>query len=290
MDALRLNTEDAPNIGVTHTPSHGTVIEWGSHRVELSKVKSAYFRRPERPKVQSGAKRLSTENYVAEEWGYMLRSMYLELGDKWFNHPNKIVLAEDKPKQLRLAREVGFSVPETVVTNNVDAIKELFESGEVVAKPLMQSLLEDSNKGEQVMFTSTIRSMSDVDEKALKAAPVIFQRKLHKQFDIRVTVVGEDVFSVSIDSQEFDQTKTDWRYGSMEELKHDIFDLPVAVSECCVEIVKRLGLRYGAIDLVLDESGEFWFLECNPNGQWAWVENRTGLPIASAIVSVMERM
>jgi len=48
--------------------------------------------------------------------------------------------------------------------------------------------------------------------------------------------------------------------------------------------VRLLGLRFAAIDLVLDQTGEYWFLEANPNGQWAWIESRTGLPISSAIV------
>jgi glutathione synthase/RimK-type ligase-like ATP-grasp enzyme len=56
------------------------------------------------------------------------------------------------------------------------------------------------------------------------------------------------------------------------------------VEEKCILLAARLGLRFAAIDLILDRTGEYWFLEANPNGQWAWIESRTGLAISSAIV------
>jgi hypothetical protein len=33
--------------------------------------------------------------------------------------------------------------------------------------------------------------------------------------------------------------------------------------------------------------GEWVFLEVNPNGQWAWLQDETGLPIASAIADAL---
>ena len=52
--------------------------------------------------------------------------------------------------------------------------------------------------------------------------------------------------------------------------------------------MSRLNLRYGAIDFICDQQGELWFLEINPNGQWAWIENLTGYPIAAAIADELE--
>lgn len=285
---LRINTEEIFLWNVIQDGDSGTILRLDRNIIELGKVRAAYFRRPLPPEISSKGLPSSTLQYLREEWSYMLRSIYLELDKKWFSHPNAIILAEDKPKQLRLAKEIGFNIPHTVITNDLQSIKKLFLTGPVIAKPLKQALLEDS-ENERVIFTSTIESLSDVDENALRAAPVIFQRKILKKYDIRVTVVEDDVFSVSIQSQEFENTKTDWRHGSVIELQHDIFELPAEIKEHCKEIVRKLGLRFGAIDLVLDEAKKFWFLECNPNGQWAWIENRTGLPIAAAIVDSMER-
>lgn len=144
LQALRLNTEDAPAMIVTHCMNFGTVLSVGEHRIELHSVRAAYFRRPLPPHINPIDLPPSSVQYIHEEWSYLLRSLYLEIGDKWFNHPNKIILAEDKPRQLRVAREIGFLVPETVITNNLASVRQLFASGEVVAKPLKQSLLEDN--------------------------------------------------------------------------------------------------------------------------------------------------
>ncbi len=54
--------------------------------------------------------------------------------------------------------------------------------------------------------------------------------------------------------------------------------------------LRRAGLRFGAFDLAEDAEGQLWFLECNPNGQWGWIESATGLPITDAIVSELLRV
>jgi glutathione synthase/RimK-type ligase-like ATP-grasp enzyme len=284
----RLNTEDASSLSLTQRVGHSTILNFDGARIELDEVQAAYFRRPMPPIVLQEGISQSSASYVREEWSYLLRSLYLELGDRWFCHPNCIVLAEDKPRQLRLAREVGFAIPETVITNELEPLENLFAGGPVVAKPLRHALLEEEYDLGSVIYTTTIASLSEVDAESLSIVPVIFQRRIEKLFDIRATVVGSKVFSVAIKSQEFEKTKTDWRHSSVVDLAHEVFQLPIAVADQCVELVRRLNLRFGAIDLLIDEAGAIWFLECNPNGQWAWIENRTGLPISAAIVTEME--
>lgn len=290
LDFYRLNTEEIPACSFTRILGGATEFEAENGSFSLKSVRAAYFRRPILPEFSALNMQASSKHYACEEWSYLLKSIYLELGGKWFSHPNNISLAEDKPKQLKIANDIGFLVPETVITNKVDDVRKLFSGGAVVAKPLKQSLLEDADGPGRVIYTNTINSFSEIEGQELRFVPVIFQRKIEKELDIRVTVVGDGVFSAAIKSQEYDKTRTDWRHGNVIELEHEVFPLPQHIADKCKKIVKRLNLRFGAIDLVLDQSGEFWFLECNPNGQWAWIENRTGLPIAAAIVSAMEKI
>jgi hypothetical protein len=53
-------------------------------------------------------------------------------------------------------------------------------------------------------------------------------------------------------------------------------------------LMEKLSLRFGALDFVVTPEGEWWFLECNPNGQWAWIEDETGMPIAGALANALE--
>ena len=104
------------------------------------------------------------------------------------------------------------------------------------------------------------------------------------------TVVGNQLFAVAIHSQETEETEIDWRRGPNLQLRHEVIYLPDDVAEKCIRIIKVQSLRFGAIDLVRDPDGKIWFLECNPNGEWAWIETRTGLPIAAAITDELLRL
>jgi glutathione synthase/RimK-type ligase-like ATP-grasp enzyme len=49
--------------------------------------------------------------------------------------------------------------------------------------------------------------------------------------------------------------------------------------------MRRLGLVYGAIDLRLTGDGRYVFLEINPAGQFRYVEEQTGQPLAAALAA-----
>lgn len=53
-------------------------------------------------------------------------------------------------------------------------------------------------------------------------------------------------------------------------------------------LLDRVGLRFAALDFVVAPDGEWWFLECNPNGQWAWIEDNTEMPITRALAEALE--
>ena len=131
--------------------------------------------------------------------------------------------------------------------------------------------------------------MEESDAPAIKVAPAIFQREISKRSDIRVIVVDDQIFSTRIESQAHADTRVDWRRGARTDLVHETITLPDDVSLACTEITRSLGLRFAAIDLVEDKSGNFWFLEANPNGQWAWIEQRTGAPISSTIADSLSK-
>jgi glutathione synthase/RimK-type ligase-like ATP-grasp enzyme len=61
--------------------------------------------------------------------------------------------------------------------------------------------------------------------------------------------------------------------------------LPPEVDKRLVELVRGLGLRFAAVDFVVDETEQdgYVLVDINPNGQWAWLQEATGLPIAAAI-------
>jgi glutathione synthase/RimK-type ligase-like ATP-grasp enzyme len=122
---------------------------------------------------------------------------------------------------------------------------------------------------------------------AIRFGPVIVQEYVAKRVELRVTVVGRAVFAAEIHSQESNHARFDWRRYDLGSTRHEVHRLPAVVADRCVEIVGRLGLRYGAIDLILTPDGRYVFLEVNPTGQWLWIEKATGLPIGDALCDLL---
>jgi glutathione synthase/RimK-type ligase-like ATP-grasp enzyme len=99
-------------------------------------------------------------------------------------------------------------------------------------------------------------------------------------------VVGDQVFSVAIDSQSNPDARVDWRHATLH-LRHEQVELPASVNAKLVGIIGHYGLAFGAFDLIQTPEGEIVFLELNPNGQWAWLEQLTGIPIREALIDLL---
>ena len=70
-------------------------------------------------------------------------------------------------------------------------------------------------------------------------------------------------------------------------MKHDEFKLPGGIQEKLLRFNQRFGLEFSTHDLIVDRTGDYTWLECNPNGQWLWIEELTGQPIARAIADLL---
>jgi glutathione synthase/RimK-type ligase-like ATP-grasp enzyme len=285
---FRLNSERLPDASV-HCKWGSGLPHWqivlGERTLLTSDVSAGYFRRPGAPQVKLSVAEPAERRYCGDEWTAVLRSIYVTLGDRWLNVPANIARAEDKVLQLAVAAEAGLRIPATAVTNDSDSAFTFISEGPTVGKAFHTGFLEDADgKADRAIFTTRLDSEILPTRESLSVAPIILQREIVKAYDVRATVVGHRVFAATIDSQIKGETTVDWRRGSHPDLPHARHELPDGVALKCLAVVRLLGLRFAAIDLVLDRTGEYWFLEANPNGQWAWIENRTGLPISSAIV------
>lgn len=118
-----------------------------------------------------------------------------------------------KPLQMLLAQQAGLTVPKTVITNNPAAVEKLFDesdNGRVIFKTLNR-LWRHPNS---MVFTTEIsREFLTQSASNLTHAPAIYQELVERSSDLRITVVGREVFVVRISSQGLDDEKNrlDWR-------------------------------------------------------------------------------
>lgn len=286
---LRINTEDLPN-KVTFTdfiePSgNHTTVKINDDQIKLSDISSVYFRRPGIPEADEREIDDDYRDYINQEWNEILTTFYTLIDATWINHPYQLIRAENKPHQLRLAKSVGFTIPGTLISNCYDDLIDFYRDyGQFVIKSFHSSLLIDGTE-QEVAFTNRIKDVDNIDPDSLHLAPVICQEFIEKDFDLRVTVVGDNTFSTLIDSQEIPEARVDWRAGE-EALNHEEYSLPNELARKCASLVNKLGLKFGAIDLAVKD-GNYYFLEINPNGQWAWLEERLDHNISAEIASLL---
>lgn len=62
-------------------------------------------------------------------------------------------------------------------------------------------------------------------------------------------------------------------------------DIPAEVAGRSRAYLRAFGLTYGAFDFVVRAGDEDWVLECNAAGQWGWLAEECGLPIAEAFAA-----
>ena len=197
--------------------------------------------------------------------------------------------AENKQLQLQVARELDLEVPRTLITNDPEAVIEFAKSCEngIVTKMLSSFAVYEDGQ-ERVVFTNPVKPQDLEDLSGLRLCPMTFQEMVSKHLELRVTVVGQNVFSASIDSQSSERATIDWRrdgIGLLEEWKP--YDLPEDIKERLLSLMDYFGLNYGAIDIIVTPDGRHIFLEVNPAGEFFWLERYPGLPISKAIADVL---
>ncbi|GAA4238571.1 hypothetical protein GCM10022254_55080 [Actinomadura meridiana] len=107
---------------------------------------------------------------------------------------------------------------------------------------------------------------------------------MDKIADLRVTMVGKQILSVRTDS---DPPQLDWRYD-YDRLTYTWCETPPELAEPMARYLKYFGLAFGCFDFGLTARREPVFFECNPNGQWSWLEDETEAPIARAFADLLE--
>ena len=123
----------------------------------------------------------------------------------------------------------------------------------------------------------------------ISSARGIIRRVIPAGYGIRVTVFGERVFACRLLAQAHGDRRA-YNWDRSESLHaHEATTLSEDVAQSCRLLVRDYGLAYAAIDMVVTPNGEHVFLELNPNGEWAWIEKRTGLPLGKALIDTLRR-
>ena len=112
--------------------------------------------------------------------------------------------------------------------------------------------------------------------------PVLLQEQIPKRTDVRATFIGSTCFVADIES---DPSVVDWR-NPAASAKYFASTLSDEIEQMCRTMLEELGLHYGAFDFVRTPDDELVFLEINPTGEWAWLEDRLGFQMRDAFIKL----
>lgn len=209
----------------------------------------------------------------------------------WLNPPAALILSSRKLHQLSRARELGIPIPLTLVSNDRNAVSSFFKQCEgAVAKSLANGY---SIYGKEHLKVYT-RFYTHPPEELLDGliySPMIFQHRINKRRELRVTVVDSQCFGMVADTSDIGSEDVDLRHLDYDMERHRFGGLTVPdhMAAASRAIMDSFGLSYAGLDWIEDQHGQWLFLELNCMGAFKWSELCGAGDITTAIADALIR-
>ncbi|HEV3070724.1 MAG TPA: hypothetical protein VGY76_04775 [Solirubrobacteraceae bacterium] len=275
----RLNTDSYPESVGLVLGDDRALLSLADGALDLESVTAVWWRRPV-PPVPLG-RDPAVAAWAAAEAHAALDAVVRTIPRHCFvNHPDANRSAERKPLVLRSAARAGLMVPAWLITNDVpEAQSFVAAQGDAVVKALVAGRIDQARS----LWTTQVGPDEIL---SLGPEPYLLQHFIPRAFDVRVTVFDGDCVAVRIDVDD-PVAVADWRRADPDRVTYSVCELPTRERSGLESVVEEYGLRFATADIAVDTHGEWWFLEINPNGQWAWLEERTPVDLTGRLVRTL---
>lgn len=261
--------------------------------IRSSEIKSVWYRKPDNPTNLPFFinEEVDRHNKVEARQLFIYLMHYLtdiySIGNHLYDKR-----ANSKMVQSRLAAQLGMKVADTCFTNNKEvALKFASKYPFVAIKTLRDHWMKNEDGRVYDLMTQKVSSdlLIDQPKEAFEQSPLFLQQYVQKKYELRITVMGPYIFTCKLHSQLLtDSTGAiDWRQGYDYGLKHEIIDTPQELESFCKKYLRNLNLNFGCFDFIVTQEDNYIFLECNPNGQWGWIEDECQIPMSEALVDCL---
>ena len=289
---FRLDTDRFPQeVQISTSITGGQVrgnLKDGNHTIDLEEIGSVWYRRffagGRLPGSLGDTRKACVDETRRHAFGFIegLPCFHMD--------PISSVRRTDhKELQMRRARELGLSVPATLFSNDPDEVRRFCSQHDRVITKMQHSFAIYREGVENVVYTNVLTKDDLEDLSGLQFCPMTFQALVEKEVELRVTVVGNQVFCAQVDSKAQEKTAVDWRRDGVGLLNAwTPYTLPKDVEEKLLKLVSELGLNYAASDFIVTPEGEHVFLEVNAVGEFFWLELKSpGFPISKALATTL---
>lgn len=192
---------------------------------------------------------------------------------RWINPTSEAVRSNNKPYQLLQAQKSGLTIPITLISNDPADIYDFYErhNQRIIYKPLTPAGFKEGEEI-QATFVELVEPTFFDEPEVIALTPGIYQAYVEKAYELRVNVFGSKVIATKINNQDDPDTAVDWRQH-VEKTQLESYQLPASLENQLHDFMKRMGLIFGAIDILVDVDGNYIFLEVNQMGQFLWIDH-----------------
>ena len=244
----------------------------GPHSVDPGDA--IWIRRPElplpNPKTAESDKKFATQEYRAlyHSVAYMLEHFPVFCINK-YSAARRII---QKSVQLHLARKCGLKMPATLMSNSPEAVRAFFaRGGRTICKGFTPHVWQKEGQL-SVAITETFELTGDQlpSDEVLTYAPAIYQELVPKEFDVRMVLLGGNIYSYALTNV---KKALDWRQDAgLGHVEAKLIPTPPEVVEGVLAFARQSGICAGSLDFGVDAQGKWWFLEINEQGQFLWLD------------------
>lgn len=269
------------------------LLRHGDREVDLDRLAAVWYRRPTAfdfgPDMDE-PERLFARKEAQQAIGGILRATDC----LWVNRPDIDAVGELKPYQLELAKRLGLRVPRTLLTNEPAEVAALVARADrpLVYKSQIGGVIHYPGAFPGGLLTAVVGEEIHEHLDRVSHTMCMFQEYVDKAYEVRLTVIGNTYFPVTINSQELETTAVDWRGESGETAVlpyGDYRPLPEEIVKKTQALLGELRAVYAAIDFIVTPEGEYVFLEVNPAGQFMWLYHDLGLPLGDHMAELLMR-
>lgn len=285
---LNLDTESLRSTEITFNTG-SWLIRQRDHEINSADISKVWVRRPF-VEVTLEEESITEPSFKIwkGEWNRTLLGLYNSIKRVyWLNPLAKAYQAENKYLQMEVANEIGFKLPDTIISNNKDTLCSFSEfHNEVVMKLMNQDFYEDNEGAFKGIYVNKVSTQLLKDSfETVGENPIVLQAYIPKAYEVRYTVVGQDHHVCQIQSQSSTKANTDWRRYDIPKTPHFKLTPPEHIKEKVCQLMAQFELEFGALDFIVTPDDEWYFLEINTMGQWLWIEDLTGMKISDSIVN-----
>jgi len=253
------------------------LLRHAGREVDLGDLSGVWYRRP--TAFDFGDMGEAEQQFARREALHGIGGILRATDCLWINRPDVDAVAELKPYQLHVAKQVGMRVPRTLLTNDPGEVAALVDGAKrpIVYKAFSGGVIQYPGGFPTGLLTTVIGDELTEHLDRVGHTMCMFQEYVDKAYEVRLTVIGNMFFPVVIRSQDGEATKVDWRAENKMPYG-DYQPLPDAVVKQVQALLTELDLVYAALDFIVTPDGEHVFLEANPGGQFMWMYHDLDIP------------